>query len=190
MNPSAKLIHDVVTRIEPHDNLEAEHKQDVLDWVASGSPLFRIAKPDNPPKHLVSYFVLYDEKAGKLMLIDHLKAQAWLPTGGHVDPDEDPRETVTREAREELDIAANFSTQHGADPLFVTVTTTKGHGNHTDVSLWYIIAGDSTQTMSFDPEEMNSYQWLTPQEILATDITSLDPHMHRFVRKMQGKHDD
>jgi 8-oxo-dGTP pyrophosphatase MutT (NUDIX family) len=64
-------------------------------------------KPDTPPKHLVSYFVLYDESTHKLMLVDHIKAKTWLPAGGHVKLDEDPRITVTREADEELGIVAN-----------------------------------------------------------------------------------
>lgn len=188
MTPSIRLIYDIVSGIDPYDEPEVRHRQDVLDWIESGAPLFRITKPDNPPKHLVSYFILYDESADKLILIDHIKAKAWLPAGGHVEPGEDPRMTVAREAAEELGVAANFSTRFGSNPLFVTVGATKGHGSHTDVSLWYVIAGDSTAELTHDPEEMHSYKWLTLKEVLATDIMELDPHMHRFVRKMQVNH--
>jgi 8-oxo-dGTP pyrophosphatase MutT (NUDIX family) len=187
MTPSGKLIQDIVAGISPIDALEAEHKNDVHAWVASGAPLFRIAKPDNPPKHLVSYFVLYDGAAGKLMLIDHVKAKLWLPTGGHVDLDEDPKVTVIREAEEELAIDAEFKTKFGEHPLFVTVTTTKGYGEHTDVSFWYVINGDSERLLSYDSEEMHGYKWLSLDEVLAMDITKLDPHMHRFVGKMRAR---
>ena len=43
-------------------------------------------KPDVPPKHLVSYFALVDERRGKLLLVDHKLAGLWLPSGGHVEP--------------------------------------------------------------------------------------------------------
>lgn len=127
-----QTILDAVNAISPLDDLEQEHKDDVLAWIKSDAPLFRISKPDNPPKHLVSYFVLYDPQSSQLMLIDHVKAQLWLPTGGHVEIDEDPRTTVNREAYEELQITAKFDTVFGHNPLFVTVTATRGQGIHTD----------------------------------------------------------
>lgn len=188
MTSSAQLIHTIVSRIDPYDGLETQHKQDVLDWIESGAPLFRITKPDNPPKHLVSYFVLYDDSAGQLMLVDHVKAKAWLPAGGHVEQDEDPHTTVVREVEEELGIVADFSTPYGNNPFFITAGATKGYGSHVDVSLWYVIAGDSTRSLTYDPQEMHGYKWFTPKEILGMDIKELDPHMHRFVQKMQKSH--
>lgn len=180
-----QAIRDIVSQITPFDKLERTHKQSVLDWIDSGAPLFRIEKPDKPPKHLVSYFALFDEKTGQFMLIDHVKAQAWVPPGGHVDVDEDPRYTVIREAKEELGINASFDTKYGDSPLLVTETITKGYGNHTDVSLWYVIRGDSGTKLTYDQREMSEYKWLSPTEILAMDITLLDPQMHRFIRKTQ-----
>lgn len=185
MASSRNLIRNIVASIEPFDDIEAAHQQDVLDWIKSGAPLFRITKPDNPPKHLVSYFVLFDAATNKLMLVDHAKAEAWLPAGGHVEQDEDPRVTVIRESDEELGVTAKFDTAYGNNPLFVTVGTTKGYGNHTDVSLWYVINGDSSLSLTYDPKEMHGYKWLTFDEVLTMDISTLDPHLHRFVRKMR-----
>lgn len=184
MAHAKQAILDAVNAIQPFDGLEQEHKDDVLAWIGSGAPLFRISKPDNPPKHLVSYFVLYDSQESKIMLVDHVKAQLWLPPGGHVDIDEDPRTTVIREAYEELQIAAEFNAAFGDNPLFVTVTPTIRQGQHTDVSLWYVINGNSNDVLAYDKREMNGYKWLTLQDVRDTDISELDPQMHRFVSKM------
>ena len=73
--------------------------------------------------HLVSYFALVDEHRGKLLLVDHKLAGLWLPSGGHVEPDEHPRATVDRELSEELNLAAEFVRP---DPLFITATLTAG----------------------------------------------------------------
>ncbi len=73
-----------------------------MAWIASGVQIFRTAKPDVPPKHLVAYFALVDPAPRSMLLVDHRNAGLWLPTGGHVEPDEDLAATVTREAREEL----------------------------------------------------------------------------------------
>jgi 8-oxo-dGTP pyrophosphatase MutT (NUDIX family) len=178
-------VKTLVASIEPYDSLEAEHTKDVINWIDSGKPIFRISKPDNPPKHLVSYFVLFDETHQSLMLIDHIKARLWLPAGGHVEVDEDPKDTVIREAMEELKIQADLSTKLGDKPFFVTVTETKNADIHTDVSLWYVIKGDVNKKLDFDKREMNSYRWFSIDEVLSEDIKNLDPHMHRFTRKLK-----
>lgn len=175
----------MVAGIEPFDELETDHQIDIIGWINSQAPLCRISKPDNPPKHLVSYFILYDETNDLLLLIDHVKSKLLLPPGGHVEPGESPLTTVTREAEEELGVVARFDTMFGKKPLFVTVTMTNGHDHHIDVSLWYVIRGNSRELLAYDQREMNGYTWLSPVEILATPITLLDPQMHRFVRKMQ-----
>lgn len=180
-----EVIRPIVEQIKPFDDMESEHVKDVLAWIDSGAELCRISKPDNPPKHLVSYFLLYDENNQSVMLIDHIKSGLWLPSGGHVEPGENPRTTVVREADEELQIPASFETPFKDDPLFVTVTRTVGHGQHTDVSLWYIIAGNQDDQLNYDKGEMNGYKWLKLDDVLATDIRELDPCMHRFVGKMQ-----
>ncbi|MGH3830639.1 MAG: NUDIX domain-containing protein [Pseudonocardiaceae bacterium] len=62
--------------------------------------------------------------------MDHVKAGLWLFPGGHVDDGEDPRLTVLREAAEELRIDGVFHPWFGDDPLFLTVTKTRGEHSH------------------------------------------------------------
>lgn len=185
MSNPRQVVADAVISIKPFDDLEAEHRQKSLDWAKSDAPLFRISKPDNPFQHLVSYFVLYDDAHREIMLIDHVKSGLWLPAGGHVDIDEDPKQTVTRELQEELRKDADFTTTFGDQPFFITQTNTIGQGNHLDVSLWYIVKGDSREDLWFDTREMNGYRWLSLDKVLATDITLLDPQLHRFINKMK-----
>ncbi len=107
-NPVNDLILNTIGNIKPFDNLEQQHISETRAWIESGAPLFRVQKPDVPKKHLVSYFILFDEEALNVLLVDHKKAQLWLPTGGHVEVDEDPQETVRRECLEEVSIHADF----------------------------------------------------------------------------------
>lgn len=171
--------------IVPHDHMEQLHINDTMSWLQGSNNIFRIAKPDNPPKHLVSYFVVYDPDAQKLLLIDHIAAHMWLPSGGHVEINEHPRETVRREAMVELELVADFSVI-GKAPAFITVTETRGPGTHTDVSFWYVIAGDSTAELNYDTREMRGLRWLKFDEVLTMKDELLDPHMKRFVRKFNG----
>ncbi len=175
-------IARIVAAIEPVDDLEREHRDSTIEWISSGAPIFRTKKPDVPPKHLVSYFALVDEQRGKLLLVDHKLAGLWLPSGGHVEPDEDPTATVVRELAEELGLAADFVS---AGPLFITVTRTAGEdGGHTDVSLWYLIRGDSLRAIEFDRSEFHGVRWFGLNEI---PFERSDPHMRRFVEKLRAK---
>jgi 8-oxo-dGTP diphosphatase len=174
-------IAEIITSIEPLDELERTHRNSTLEWIRSGAPIFRIQKPDIPPKHLVSYFALIDQQYGKLLLVDHKLAGLWLPSGGHVEPDEDPKATVVRELAEELNLAAEFVRD---GPLFITVTRTVGaDGGHTDVSLWYLLVGDSSRAIEFDRGEFRGVRWFSFDEI---PFERSDPHMRRFVVKMRS----
>lgn len=173
-----QVIAEIVA-IDPFDALEAEHVADALSWIASGAEIFRVSKPALPPKHLVSYFVLVDGES--VLLVDHKKAQLWLPTGGHVEPGEHPRATVRREMKEELGLD---DTQHIGPPLLITCTETVGlTAGHTDVSLWYAIPADRHQHVRFDPQEFNSVRWF---EFSDVPFAGSDPHMGRFIRKLQS----
>jgi 8-oxo-dGTP diphosphatase len=180
-NPKRDEIIKIVAAIEPLDDLERDHRDSTIEWIRSGAEIFRTMKPDVPLKHLVSYFAVVDEQRGKLLLVDHKLAGLWLPSGGHVEPDEDPRETVVRELAEELNLAAEFVSP---DPLFITVTrTVGGDGGHTDVSLWYLLRGDSSRAIEFDRGEFHSVRWLGFDEI---PFERSDPHMRRFVAKLRA----
>lgn len=148
-------ILNVVLQIDPFDDLETQHQRSAVDWIESGAGLFRTEKPAVPSKHLVSYFPIVDQD--HILLVEHRNAGLWLPPGGHVDPDEHPRDTVIREAREELESEASF---HLDDPLFITCTETVGlTAGHTDVSLWYTLRGDRTDDIRFDITEFKSIRW-------------------------------
>ena len=175
-----KEISVLVRSIEPFDDLERQQIDSTVGWIDSAAPIFRIKKPDVPKKHLVSYFLIFDEEKRKVLLVDHKKAKLWLPSGGHVDPDERPKDTVIRECMEELNIEADFWRE---DPLFITVTETVGlTAGHTDVSLWYVLRGDSEQSYVYDPGEFNTIEWFSFEDI---PYDRADPNMKRFIQKLE-----
>jgi 8-oxo-dGTP pyrophosphatase MutT (NUDIX family) len=187
MNKTRTIIRNIVERIEPFDEGERDVVERVLGWIDEGRELYRTASPDVPPEHLVSYFVLVDHPRRSVLLVDHIKAGLWLPTGGHVEPGEDPRGTVLREIAEELGSRAATVASVAMMPLFITAGKTRGQGAHTDISLWYVVAADENMWLDPDPREFRGHRWQTLDSVLDTDIDELDPHMHRFVRKLQSR---
>jgi 8-oxo-dGTP diphosphatase len=178
-----QIRHEVL-HIVPFDPLEQAHIEDTLRWIDSGVNIFRIAKPDKPPKHLVSYFVVVDPLHNSLLLGDHIKAQLWLPSGGHVELNEHPKDTVIREAQEEVNLEARFLKSMDR-PHFLTVTPTVGlTAGHTDISLWYVLQGDVHAPLTFDRTEFTDMNWFTFDEVLQSHPAIFDPHMHRFTTKL------
>lgn len=172
-------IKSLASKIQPLDEEEAAHIAFVKEWIDSGAEIFRIAKPATPDPHLVAYFLLIDQDEQRLLLVEHKKANLWLPAGGHVELNEHPKETVAREILEELGIQADFLLEK---PFFLTVTKTTGDkGKHTDVSLWYILRSSMRTPFQYDEREFHSIRWFAPNEI---PISQSDPHMSRLVQKL------
>ena len=181
------VVRDRVLAVTPADDKEAADQAAILRWIDSGAPLFRMAKPAVPPKHLAVYFALVDDDARCVMLVDHRKAQAWLLPGGHVDDGEDPRWSVEREAFEELQITPKFHERlGGGQPLFLSVTQTRGADSHTDVTLWFVLKGDSAAEVRPDPREFSEVRWYALDDQTDWSAGCFDPHMERFMVKLRS----
>jgi 8-oxo-dGTP pyrophosphatase MutT (NUDIX family) len=173
------IIYDLVSKIQPYDSLEKSHIADTLKWIKTGAELCRVQSPATPPKHLVSYFVLFDLEKKKILLVDHKKAKLWLPSGGHVEVQEHPLNAAHRELQEELDVTLLLL---HPDPLFLTVTDTIGAtAGHTDVSLWYVYEADSTDNYNYDQEEFHRIRWFSLADL---PLDRTDPHLERFCQKL------
>ena len=177
------VVRNIISTLDamvPLDAKEKEHLCFTRDWVSSGAQIFRLSKPAIPDPHLVTYFLLFDSCQKKVLLVDHKKAGLWLPAGGHVEPNEHPKETAKREALEELNIEAEFALE---DPFFLTVTKTVGlTAGHTDVTLWYLLKGDCKKEYCFDRQEFENIGWFSLQDI---PYERSDPHMKRCLEKLK-----
>ena len=185
-------IKDLIKSITTFDDLEKEHVEDAIDWIESGTDIFRTQKDAVPPKHLVSYSVVADLDKSKVLLFDHKKAQRMLPSGGHINIDEMPHKAAKRELKEELNLVLDIHPLNNSSdvPFFITVTDTVGISeSHTDVSLWYLFNVDSERIDKVDGDEyskeFDGFKWLGFDEILSSPILKFDPHMHRFIRKIK-----
>jgi 8-oxo-dGTP diphosphatase len=96
-----------------------------------------------------------------------------------VEPGEHPRETVVRELFEELRIVPAHEID---EPLMVTCTTTVGlAAGHVDVSLWYVVAVDRSQSIQFDHQEFSGVKWFGYSDL---PLHRSDPHLGRFLAKL------
>jgi 8-oxo-dGTP pyrophosphatase MutT (NUDIX family) len=184
-------ISETLKQISPFDLKEKEHIEDALRWIASGAEIFKIKSPDVPPKHFVSYSLLFDPKQEKMLLLDHRKALLMLPSGGHLNRGELPADAAKRELMEEVGVEPQWLSKDLGVPVFLSQTETVGiTAGHTDVSLWYVFKGDSSAKIDDQNEEFkrefSGYSWLSLDAILSTPIEKFDANMHRFVEKLKN----
>lgn len=63
----------------------------------------KVTKELNIDEHFCAFFVPINRKTKSVYLVHHIKADDWIPPGGHIIFGEHPTETVIREFYEELE---------------------------------------------------------------------------------------
>ena len=182
-----RRLISLVDSIDPYDELEHTQRETVRRWLRGGAPVCRTSPPDVPDPHLVSYFVVLDEARLDVLLVAHRKAGLWLPPGGHVEPREDPWDTVVRECREELDVRAVPASLEWHPAVLPHDGEDTRERSHTDVSLWFVLALPRSSLVSFDREEFEAVRWVPLTGVLEEAAETLDPHLHRFAAKVLGR---
>lgn len=119
----------------------------------------------------------------KILVIFHNKLQKWLPAGGHIEPNELPHEAALREVFEETGIRACILSD---DPdiglkgevdcqiprpyclLYQIIPQSSKDVEHIHVDFVYAMEAE-TSTLKAKEEEVSKVEWLTKEEILASD---------------------
>jgi 8-oxo-dGTP diphosphatase len=173
-----------VAALDPLDERERTDQAIVLAWIESRAPLYRTDPPDEPPKHLVAYFLPYDTATDHVFLIGDRKAGRTLPPGGHVEADEQMWAAVVREFAEELGGAARAHPSGSSEaPIFLTVTQAVGPHTHTDVSLWFLLDLEATASLHPDPGEFFAWGWYPRAQVVTWPSARTDPELSRFLTK-------
>ncbi|MGW4069193.1 hypothetical protein [Nocardia grenadensis] len=74
MEPATAAIADLVAAITPIDEVEQQHIEQTLAWLAQTDDIFRRVPPATPPQHLVAYVVLVDPTERGIYLGRHRKS--------------------------------------------------------------------------------------------------------------------
>lgn len=146
---------DAIRNIAPNDSTEAADIQDALVWLHTA---LHIHKPYNMERHLGVIFLVLSPDRQKTFMLNHKKAQIWLPPGGHVDQGLSLQDAVRYEMREELQQEATLIIP---DPLFFTNTVTSGlNAGHIDTTAWFLVEGDPNDHYRVLEREASESRWM------------------------------
>lgn len=111
-----------------------------------------------PKDHYCVFFLPIDSKTKSIFLGHHIKADDWIPPGGHIEKDEHPIDTIKREMFEELKHKITN------EKIFIFDLTIKNMDNplhpckrHYD--MWYLVFMDKTNFI-FNKKEFYNACWL------------------------------
>lgn len=95
-------------------------------------------KAEGNPRHYCSFFLPFDKATGKIYLGHHIKADDWIPPGGHIEIGESPSDAAIREMKEELNVEI---TKNDLTPFSLSIKEInrpeKGCMAHYDV--WHLV---------------------------------------------------
>ena len=128
-------------------------------------------------RHFVA--TVYVVNDGATALHEHEKLDMWLPPGGHIDRDELPHETATREVREEIGLDVELIAPCGSLDsetarsiprpqhfLLEDINVHNGAVGHQHIDFVYYGRVDSRDIDPAPGEtDADAWQWFTPEEL-------------------------
>lgn len=145
---------DEVLKLKNKDYIDKKIIEKFLWRVNLGN----LTKEENPYDHFCSFFLPFDIKTKYVFIGHHIKADDWIPPGGHIAKNENPCDTVVREFYEELDYKLKNEKIKLFDISVIPVRKTKRRCKiHYD--LWYLVFMDKVN-FSFDKKEFYDAQWI------------------------------
>lgn len=130
------------------------------------------AKGEGNPRHYCSFFLPFDRQAGKIYLGHHIKADDWIPPGGHIEPGEAPKDAAVREMMEELQTKI---TKDQLIPFNLSVKEInrpdKGCVTHYDV--WHLV-DIKVQEFDYLKSEYHDAGWFTISDGVKKITKNLD----------------
>lgn len=143
-------------KIQKYPNISKQVWQQFWDKLHSNKPF---TKKQRNPEHFCSFFLPVHQKSQSIYLVDHIKANDWMPPGGHLEPEECPLETVKREYEEEL---GQPLLKEKIELIGLTIKPITNHPlgyctKHYD--FWYVVWVEEQHQYSWDRGEFHNANW-------------------------------
>lgn len=137
-------------------------------------------KQEGNPHHYCSFFLPYDSSAQKIYLGHHIKADDYIPPGGHIEPGETPSDAAIREMQEELGVTI---TKSQLEPwnLSVKVINRPDGRCLTHYDVWHLVHTTLTP-YQYDRREYFAADWFDLSQ--APQLITKNPDFAAIIRQL------
>lgn len=149
------IFEQEVMKLKDKPYVDQDILQKFLMRISSKKPL---TKTQNKDDHFGSFLLPLNRKDRKIYMGHHIKANIWLPPGGHIEENESPEQAMRREFQEELGV----NLVHEETELFNLSITF--YQNHWHYDFWFLIYTDLLD-FKFDRREFLEAKWINIDEI-------------------------
>lgn len=123
-----------------------------------------LTKETNPQSHFCSFFLPINRETKTIYLGHHIKADDWIPPGGHIKEKETPLETVYREFYEELNhkLIKEKIKLYDLSIKYINKPSTPCKVHY---DFWYLVFIKQKKFL-FDRKEFYQARWINIEEAL------------------------
>lgn len=141
-------------------------------------------KKESPEVHVCMFFIPIIQKDRLVYIGHHIKANDWIPPGGHVEPNETAVETIKREMLEELGYGLTTEKIELFDIAIKDIDNPKQVcKRHYDFV--YLVYMDLPYDFVYDKGEFNDAKWVSFEDAAAKVQTPAFKSMMKNLRDLR-----
>lgn len=148
-----KYLEELIARPE----LNQSHIRQALQLLETNNIYTR---SEGQPHHFCSFIVPIHRESQSVFIGHHKKANDWIPPGGHIEPNEDPIETVIRESEEELQYKPDRDQIQLFDFSIIPIIPPRSEC-HTHYDFWFAVLMPEQVAFAYDTNEFYNAGWFT-----------------------------
>jgi len=124
-----------------------------------------VVKEENQADHLCAFFVPVHKESKSVYVGHHIKADEWMPPGGHIEKGEHPKDTVRREFEEELRFRLTDEQIELVDLTVIDIEPNERTClRHWD--MWYIVPVKEKMDYGVDKGEFYEAGWMSVEDAM------------------------
>jgi 8-oxo-dGTP pyrophosphatase MutT (NUDIX family) len=161
MNNYNKTIIEELSRFK-RKSIDQKTRDRFLEKIKSTE---KLTKNVNSDEHICSFFIPYNRQTGTVYIGHHIKANSWIPPGGHINELEHPVETVVREFFEELGTNIDKSQVSTLSLSIKDISDNPRNPCKVHYDLWYVVDVPRID-FAFIKREYYDARWMTIDEAM------------------------
>lgn len=157
---------------------------DLVERVVQRLEEGKLTQSENPHDHMCAFFVPFHPETKRIFLGHHIKADMWIPPGGHIEQGELLEDTVRREFGEELGISLGDETVELFAATVVDLEPKPGKRCQRHWDWWHMVKTHELIDYDYDRGEFYEAGWFNFEEAL-TQMKTASPVFVEAIEKLE-----